>query len=287
MAATVLWPLKPDVLSPYAPWSLPVWFGCMGMAALSVGRFHGKKYPIPAPELFLFLYPFCFTLFFGELRQLKIQAFDEYLLAFDHCYGYFEMNIGRCFHRAHFFGCLIRLLYFSLAFAQILLFLVLPSKAAQKNYIKAAALPAIILLPMYAACPGAGPLYLLRTSFPWAIPDLSHPHVRLIPNAELNTTPSGHFAWALLISGLLENIAVKPCNSFLDYSRLSYALPPCLRVNITSSTWCFQFHLPPPFGRWSIVNGASRPSPWQWFGCGCWDCAKAGRCSFHRYWHGS
>jgi hypothetical protein len=58
----------------------------------------------------------------------------------------------------------------------------------------------LVILPLYATCPAAGPVYLFRDAYPNAVPLLTQPHaVYLQPGTELNTTPSGHLTWALLL----------------------------------------------------------------------------------------
>jgi membrane-associated phospholipid phosphatase len=73
----------------------------------------------------------------------------------------------------------------------------------RRKYLAAIVSTACLILPLYALCPGAGPVYLFRDHYPY--PDslpipLLNPHPTFLPaGLILNTTPSGHVTWALLL----------------------------------------------------------------------------------------
>jgi hypothetical protein len=168
-------------------------FYSLGVVALSVGRLMGVRNPVPCPELLLLaadrIKILCLT-------SYKAPAADEFLLAFDRNFGYAEMWVGRLFHLVPMVGRFFETLYFGEMLAIPLLYVALPAEA-RKKYGAAVILIGAIIPLLYRLCPGAGPGYLLP-NFPFAVPTLLHPHARMI-EAALNTTPSGHFAWALLM----------------------------------------------------------------------------------------
>jgi len=170
-------------------------FSAAPLIALSLGRFYGVRHPVPAPEVLVFIYPISAQLIFYWMDRARIQAYDEFLLAFDRNYGYAEMLVGKL-ARYEWVRQAFGWQYLSLMLALILLYLVLP-EAARMKFIVSVSLAAVIIVPLYMLCPGAGPIYLLQC-FPCAIPDLAHPHPTIL-HALLNTTPSGHVAWALLL----------------------------------------------------------------------------------------
>jgi hypothetical protein len=169
-------------------------FFCLGIIALSIGRFFGIRNPVPAPELIIILAALVKTRFLSEHR---VPAFDEFLLAFDRNFGSSGMTVGRMFYRAPFLARFFQALYFGELLAIPLLYLVLPMTVRRK-FLGATLLLGVMIGPLYRLCPGAGPFYLLHGTFPWSIPDLSQPHTRII-DAALNAAPSGHFAWAILM----------------------------------------------------------------------------------------
>jgi len=165
-------------------------FYSLGVIALSVGRLMGVRNPVPCPELLLLAADRIKILC---LASYKAPAADEFLLAFDRNFGYAEMWVGRLFHLLPMVGRFFETLYFG---AIPLLYTALPAEA-RKKYGAGVILVGAIIPLLYRLCPGAGPGYLLP-NFPFAVPALLHPHARMI-EAALNTTPSGHFAWALLM----------------------------------------------------------------------------------------
>jgi len=185
---------------PYWPvWGLRTWFVCYGMILLSVSRF-AMRHSIPAPELWLMSFPFLFGFWFRTVcPSNKIASFDQLLWVFDRNYGYPEVPLGKLFavYPALILGSII--MYLALPTLFVILYLALPEEMRRK-YLAAIALTGIIILPLYYLCPGAGPAYVFPGHFPWSLPVALSPHrVFLRGLVDLNTTPSGHAAWAFLL----------------------------------------------------------------------------------------
>lgn len=180
-------------------------FYSLGVVALSVGRLLGVVNPVPFPELLV--------LIADKIRieilslQMKLPAADEFLLAFDRNFGYAGMFLGKVFCRYPVLAAFFRTLYFGEMLAIPLMYTLLPVDC-RKKYGAAIILLGAIIPFMYQICPGAGPLYLLH-GFPYELPGLAFPHVRRI-SAALNTTPSGHFGWALMMFWFANKYATKP-----------------------------------------------------------------------------
>lgn len=248
LAVTLLWPLKPHILCPYLSWNPFVWFCCLGMVALSIGRFHGVRHPFPAPELVLFLCPVGTSIF---LTFLKVPALDELLLAFDRNYGYFEMPIARVIYQSMALDLFFRVIYLSLMLAIALLYLALPTATARKRFVGAVVLVAVIILPMFAICPGAGPVYLLKDGFPGWASDMTHPQARIL-SAPLNTTPSGHLAWAILVFWF----ARKYCRKTVQIAAGIFMAGTCIATLTTGEHYIIDLVLAVPLaaGIWALVH---------------------------------
>ena len=228
----------------------PAAFFCLGMIALSVGRLCGVAHPYPAPEVAVILFAIAKASFMDFLTA-TLPAVDEFLLAFDRSYGYAGMLIGQMFYRSPVWDAIFRFLYYSLMLAIPLLYLGMPTTAVRKTFARAMVLAAICILPFYALCPGAGPVYLLRDSFPWGIINVSQPHVRTISGA-LNTTPSGHFAWALLMFWFARKYCTKP----LQIATGIFMVSMCIATLGTGEHYIVDLVLAAPFaaGIWALAH---------------------------------
>jgi len=193
----LFWPLKPRVFYPFIIWDSNVWFSTLAMVALAFGRLSGIRHVIAIPEAFFITSPFWVLL--RIFPSSKVPSVDELLLAFDRSFGYGEASLGRWFAAVpavdHFFS----LVYCGLPLAVALQYLALPSLQARRRFGIAVLLAAFLVVPFFVACPAAGPGYLLRSDWPGSVYAPAHPVAKIIPNVALNTTPSDHFAWALVI----------------------------------------------------------------------------------------
>lgn len=203
---TLAWPLL--ALGRYGDifwWNGWVLFTCLGMVALSSSRLFGAQQAFALPEaVFGLIMARGLNWFLTYVRPSgKVAAVDELLLAFDA--KVFGRNagfvLGKLFVRYPLPGIFFVLAHKALPLALALTYLALPnSKQVRRQYCMLIALAAVIIFGvMYGLCPGAGPIYAFATEFPFEVPTLAQPHARIIANAALNTTPSGHLAWALLM----------------------------------------------------------------------------------------
>jgi len=235
------------------------------MLAISIGRFHGVRPPYPAPELCIFSYPFFFGISVVNLYpSTNVLAFDELFLAFDRNFGYVGLVIGGLFRQTPVLEWLLTFVYISLMLAVALFFLALPSQTVRKKFVAAVALMGLLLVPLYALCPGAGPLYLLQDNFPWQVPDLLQPQARIIPPSvtvqgsrtvtmvPLNAAPSGHIAWALLMFWFSR----KYCGRALQIACGIFLVLTCLATLGTGEHYLVDLFLAVPFtaGLWALVH---------------------------------
>ncbi len=179
-------------------------FYSLGIVALSIGRLLGVVNPVPFPELLVILAD---TIRIKVLAFQRIPAADEFLLAFDRNFGFAGMFVGKVFYSFPIVSAFFRTLYFGEMLAVPLLYTILPV-GCRKRYGAAIILLGAIIPFMYRVCPGAGPLYLLP-GFPYEAPGSAFPHLKQI-DAPLNTTPSGHFGWALMMFWFANKYATKP-----------------------------------------------------------------------------
>jgi len=196
---TILWQAAPTAI-PGRRWDMWVWFVCVGVVLLSVARF-SIRHAVPLPELWLLSFPFLFELFFKKIcPTTRVASVDELLWRFDASFGYPQPVLGRFLISAPLLYWVCRLVWWSLPLLFVVLYLVLP-ESTRRKYLAAIALTGCMILPLYALCPGAGPIYLFRERLLDSLPPLLlHPHARLLPaGLLLNATPSGHVAWALLL----------------------------------------------------------------------------------------
>lgn len=257
LAAAFLWPLKPQILQPYIRLDPTAWFFCIGMVALSLSRFYGLRQAVPAPESYIFLYAVGLY-YFEHHIPFQVRALDDRLLSFDYSFGYFELVVGRLFRGWQVFGAVLGFTYNTLMLAVVLLYLALPAVATRRKFVVAVVLAAIIILPLYALCPGAGPKYLLGDRLPGWFPDLSQPRDAIVvpamnatPNG-MNAIPSGHFAWALLIFWF----ARKYCSGAVPFAAGIFMVLTCLATLGTGEHYVIDLILAVPFaaGIWSLVQ---------------------------------
>ena len=187
---------------PLGWWNLWIWFVCCGVVLLSVSRF-SIRHVVPLPELGLLSFPFCFDFFFQRIcPTAKIASVDELLWCVDANFGYPQPGWGRLLVAFPLLLWICKLVWSSLPLQFVIVYLALPA-LVRRRYVVAVVSTACLILPLYALCPGAGPVYLFRDHYPYpnSLPmPLLNPHRTLLPpGLLLNTTPSGHMAWALLL----------------------------------------------------------------------------------------
>jgi hypothetical protein len=199
ISLTILWPVSglSGLIHIWAPFT---WATCLGMSLLSYARLRGFQHAIPCPEIFCLVSSHAPGLMFAFfLPSSRVASVDEMLLAFDgRFFSYAGESVGAMFRQHLGLALLCMLVYLALPLAGVLVYLALPSVALRWKYCVASALGLTVLI-LFRICPAAGPVFLLHTDFPFAIPALAAPHARLIPNVILNAIPSGHVAWALII----------------------------------------------------------------------------------------
>jgi hypothetical protein len=195
---TILWQALPGAI-PFRQWDMWVWFVCCGVVLLSVARF-SIRHSAPLPEVWLLSFPFLFEFFFQKIcPTTKVASVDELLWAFDARFGYPQVALSKLLISAPLLFWLCKLVWWSLPLLFVVLYLLLPEPVRRK-YMVALVCTGCIILPLYALCPGAGPIYLFRERFLGPLPVLLHPQRSFLPaGLILNTTPSGHMAWALLL----------------------------------------------------------------------------------------
>ena len=195
---TVLWQALPGAI-PFRRWDMWVWFVCCGVVLLSLARF-SIRHPAPLPEVWLLSFPFLFEFFFQKIcPTAKVASVDELLWSFDASFGYPQVLLAKLLLASPVLFWLCKLVWWSLPLLFVVLYLVLPAFVRRK-YMVTIVCTGCIILPLYALCPGAGPIYLFRERFLGPLPALLQPHRTFLPaGLILNTTPSGHVAWALLL----------------------------------------------------------------------------------------
>jgi hypothetical protein len=206
LTVTISWPhLASGRFGGILWWNGWVFFTCLGMICLSWSRFLGAQHAFPVPEvLFGVIMARGLNWFLTYVRPShKIEAVDELLYAFDvKTFGQdADVVMGKLVTWYHAPGIFIILVHKALPLALVLAYLALPnSKQIRRRYCALIGLAAVIIFGvMYGLCPGAGPAYAFGTNFPFTVPTLVTPHARILENSQLNTTPSGHLAWALLM----------------------------------------------------------------------------------------
>jgi len=195
---TVSWPALPAAI-PFRQWDMWVWFVCCGVVLLSAARF-SMRHSVPLPEVWLLSFPFVFEFFFQKIcPTTKVASVDELLWCFDASFGYPQPFLAKLLLSAPPLLWLCKLTWWSLPFLFVVLYLILP-EFVRRKYLATIVCTGCLILPLYALCPGAGPVYLFGDRFPGSLPLLLHPHSTFLPaGLLLNTTPSGHVAWALLL----------------------------------------------------------------------------------------
>jgi hypothetical protein len=260
LTATFLWPFRPAILSPYVVMNPVVWFFSIGMMALSVSRFYGVRHAVPAPELFIFLYPFGLYFFVNHL-PFQVRALDAFLLSFDYNFGCFEVAIAKLYSQSDVVRAVLGLTYNSLMLAVVLVYLAVPAQV-RRRYVVAVALAGVSILPLYSICPGAGPKYLLQDQYPLRVPDLLQPHVRAMLQtlhtapSGMNAIPSGHFAWALLLFWFSR----KYCGKAVQIAAGTFMALTCLSTLGTGEHYIIDLVLSVPFAAavWALVHRQMR-----------------------------
>ena len=236
----------------------PAAFFSIGILTLSIGRLCGVRNPVPAPEMIIILAALVKNAF---LSALKVPAVDEFLLAFDRNFGYAEMIAGRIFFAAPSVNRFFVMVYYGEMIAIPLAYTLLPF-TVRKRYGGAVLLLGVLIAPMYRICPGAGPAYLLHHGFPWSAaevcrlhPNLLAPHTRII-HAPLNTPPSGHVAWALLIFWFARKYAGKS----VWMGAAAFLALMCMATLGTGEHYLIDLVLSLPFTAcvWALVHGQPR-----------------------------
>ena len=176
-----------------------MWFVCCGVVLLSAARF-SMRHTIPLPEMWLLSFPVLFNFFFQNIcSTAKVASVDEYLWRFDASFGYPQLILSKLLLSSPLLFWACKCLWWSLPFLFVVAYLALPDSVRAKYFI-AIVCTGCLILPLYALCPGAGPVYLFGNRYPGSLPALLHPHKTFLPaGLQLNATPSGHVAWSLLL----------------------------------------------------------------------------------------
>lgn len=190
------------IMSVQVHWDLWVWFVCCGVVLLSVARFF-MRHSVLLPEIGLLAYPFLSGFFFQQIcPATRVASVDELLWSFDASFGYPQPSLGRLLISEPLLFWTCKVVWSSLPLLFVVMYLLLPEPVRRK-YLAVLVCSACLILPLYALCPAAGPVYLFRTDYPYpnGLPmPLIHPHRTFLQSGlALNTTPSGHVSWALLL----------------------------------------------------------------------------------------
>lgn len=222
VAITILWQAFPTAIPSYR-WNMPTFFVCCGVVLLSCSRFHGR-HAIPMPEFWLIAFPFVFGYCFDTLcPTTRLASVDELLWRFDAAYGYPQPGLARLLISSPLLFWTCRWIWWSLPCLLVVQYLALPDFIRRKFLVTVVGLSCIIL-PLYALCPGTGPIYLLRERF-LSAPVLLHPHSRFMPaGLPLNTTPSGHVAWVILLFWFSWVYCRKPAIAFFGLTGIGTVL---------------------------------------------------------------
>ncbi len=176
-----------------------MFFICCAVVLLSVSRFHGR-HPVPGLEFYLLIFPLLSIFFFRVVNpSARVASVDELLWVFDRAFGYPQIALTHLFVVAPILCLVCKLAYVGLPVLFVAAYLRLPA-AVRPRYLAAIAACGLVILPFYVLCPAAGPAYLFGARYPNALPLVSAPQAHPLSRVcELNTTPSGHLAWALLL----------------------------------------------------------------------------------------
>jgi hypothetical protein len=198
---TISWQAFPKAIS-FLPLNLWVWSVCCGVVLLSASRFT-LSHCVPLLEVWLLSFPFLFEVFFQKIcPTTKVASVDELLWSFDANFGYPQPFLGRLLVSEPLFFWTCKVIWSSLPLLFVVLYLAVP-ECVRSKYLRVIVSLGCLILPLYALCPAAGPVYLFRGDYPY--PDglpmpLLHPQRKFLQaGLLLNTTPSGHVAWALLL----------------------------------------------------------------------------------------
>lgn len=198
---TIAWQASPDLI-PFRRFDLWIWFVCCGVVLLSLARF-SIRHAVPFPEIGLLSFPFLFEAFFRFVcPTTRVGSVDELLWCFDSAFGYPQPLLGRLLVSSPLLFWTCKVVWSSLPVLFVVMYLAVP-ESARRRFVAAVVCTGVLILPLYALCPAAGPVYLFREQYPY--PDglpipLLNPQVRtLAEGLPLNTTPSGHMTWTLLL----------------------------------------------------------------------------------------
>jgi len=190
--------LWPHVLS----WNYAILCLNMGMVCISVSRFFGVKHGFFMSEIGGLIFFVVQGVFFASvLPSDRVAAADGFLYSFDLVnFGpNSDVVLAKLFDLFPVICLAGKIFYCALPLGIVLVYLALPSYELRKRCSLMFAMTAVFLSVLMPICPGAGPKYFFGAEFPYHAPLQIVPHESIIPGVPLNTTPSGHLAWALLI----------------------------------------------------------------------------------------
>ena len=260
----LLWPQLSFQHSDLFWWNPWVMFTSIGMVCLSLSRFFGIEQAFMAPEIAL-------GVILTQVLSLGIThgnpsdrtgAFDELLFAFDTRFfgSQCDVILGKLFDRYFPLRLFFVQIYNALPLAFVLAYLALPnSKRVRRQYCAMMALPAVVLVAMYTVCPGAGPRYLFRNDFPFSTKAIMEPHVIVFSQPVLlNTTPSGHLAWALLLFWIVRRHSASKAARYVAGTFVALT---AVSTMGTGEHYLIDLVLALPFaaGIWDMVMGR-----WKW-----------------------
>jgi len=219
------------------------------MILISFSRFHHTRHGIPCPELFFLASTFLPHLYFPHfLNSSRIHSLDWTLWLVDKNFGRPEVALAAYFLNHHLAGAVIRLLYWAIPLAGVIVYLALPNSAGIRRKFCIASGCGSLLLPFYGICPAAGPVYLFGNSFPYGIPttDPTNQVQWALPHGGclwMNCAPSGHVAWALVMFWF----ARRYCGKAAQTGAAAFLLSTCLATLALGEHYFIDLILALPF----------------------------------------
>ena len=144
------------------------------------------------------------------------------------------------------------------------------------------ALSAVVVFAMYTVCPGAGPRYLFHDDFPFGTKAIAEPHAVIFAEpVVLNTTPSGHLAWALLVFWCVRQHSK---SKFARWMAGGFCALTAVSTMGTGEHYLIDLVLALPFaaGIWDMVMGRWKFALGYWLAVVVWSVASAYGMGFAR-----
>jgi hypothetical protein len=276
VSAMLLWPHAHDHIH-WLWWNYSILFITIGMVCISVSRFFG-----PAPAFFMneiigLVFFACQVVFFRlVLPSNKVGAVDEFLFWFDvrNFGAWCDLILAKVFDAYIAIHLLCGIAYCALPLAVVLVYLAIPNLELRRRYALMFAITGLALCAFFPICPGAGPKFLFGNDFPFHTPAQLVPQVRIIPDAALNTTPSGHLAWALLV--LL--VARQHCGKYSQYNATVFLVLTILATMGMGEHYVIDLVVAVPFavGMWVMMQRRWKEATFEYLAVIVWSLALRG-----------